>query len=86
MSEHRTTGCTRLLSLIGLAIVPIVAIGCGTRAEKAVIAKPVAPVRPPEVKAETLPPVKFVDITTAAGIRFVHANGAFGEKLLPETM
>src|SRR5208337_3618256 len=75
-----------LLSLIGLAIVPIVAIGCGMRAEKAVIAKPVAPVRPPEVKAETLPPVKFVDITTAAGIRFVLANGAFGAKLLPETM
>ena len=86
MSEHRTTGCTKLLCLIGLAIAPIVAIGCGTRAEKAVIAEPVAPVRPPEVKAETLPPVKFVDITTAAGIRFVHANGAFGDKLLPETM
>jgi|GEM_PF-2770823 len=86
MSEHRTTGCTRFLSLIGLALAPIVAVGCGTQAEKAVIAEPVAPVRPPEVKAETLPPVKFVDITTAAGIRFVHANGAFGDKLLPETM
>ena len=86
MSEHRTTGCTRLLSLIGLALAPIAAIGCGTPADKAVIAEPVAPVRPPEVKAETLPPVKFVDITTAAGIRFVHANGAFGDKLLPETM
>ena len=45
-----------------------------------------APVRPAEVKAETLPAVKFVDITKEAGIRFVHANGASGEKLLPETM
>ena len=34
MSEHRTTGCTRLLSLIGLALVPIVAIGCGTPPRK----------------------------------------------------
>ena len=29
---------------------------------------------------------RFVDVTEAAGIRFVHENGAFGEKYLPETM
>ena len=45
-----------------------------------------APVRPTAVKAETLPAVKFVDVTKEAGIHFVHVNGAFGEKLLPETM
>ena len=28
----------------------------------------------------------FVEVTEAAGIRFVHENGAFGEKYLPETM
>ena len=28
----------------------------------------------------------FVDVTSAAGIDFVHNNGAHGEKLLPETM
>src|SRR5947208_1021130 len=34
-----------------------------------------------------LPPqVRFTDITAAAGINFVHVNGAAGEKLLPETM
>ncbi len=33
-----------------------------------------------------IPAVKFVDITAAAGIRFVHTNGAYGDKLLPETM
>src|SRR5271156_6286015 len=31
-------------------------------------------------------PVTFKDITAAAGIRFVHNNGAFGKKYLPETM
>ena len=36
-----------------------------------------------EVKA---PAVHFTDITRAAGIRFSHVNGAYGEKLLPETM
>lgn len=34
----------------------------------------------------TLPQIPFKDITEAAGIRFVHNNGASGEKLLPETM
>src|ERR687897_304899 len=28
----------------------------------------------------------FVDVTTSAGIRFRHHNGAFGRKYLPETM
>ena len=32
------------------------------------------------------PTVRFTDITADAGIRFVHENGADGEKLLPETM
>jgi enediyne biosynthesis protein E4 len=30
--------------------------------------------------------IRFEDITTAAGIRFTHNNGAFGKKWLPETM
>jgi hypothetical protein len=33
-----------------------------------------------------VPGVRFTDITDKAGIRFVHTNGAFGKKLLPETM
>ncbi len=33
-----------------------------------------------------IPTVKFVDITHEAGIDFVHENGAYGDKLLPETM
>jgi hypothetical protein len=33
-----------------------------------------------------LPAVRFTDVTRAAGVAFVHENGASGEKLLPETM
>src|SRR5262249_51252819 len=33
-----------------------------------------------------IPAVRFTDITEAAGIRSRHTNGAFGKKLLPETM
>jgi len=33
-----------------------------------------------------IPAARFTDITSEAGIRFSHFNGATGEKLLPETM
>src|SRR6266478_1163785 len=33
-----------------------------------------------------IPSAKFTDITSAAGITFIHNNGAYGDKLLPETM
>jgi enediyne biosynthesis protein E4 len=33
-----------------------------------------------------IPTVKFTNITKEAGIGFVHNNGAYGERLLPETM
>ncbi|NNF16726.1 MAG: CRTAC1 family protein [Gammaproteobacteria bacterium] len=32
------------------------------------------------------PDVDFVNVTAEAGIDFVHTNGAYGDKLLPETM
>lgn len=46
------------------------------------LAAPVAPERP----VTAAPRVRFTDITREAGIRFVHRNGAYGDKLLPETM
>src|SRR5262249_30887438 len=33
-----------------------------------------------------IPRARFTDVTKASGIDFVHHNGAYGEKLLPETM
>src|SRR2546421_2271764 len=40
---------------------------------------------PANVLAE-IPLATFTDITTAAGLKFVHHNGAYRDKLLPETM
>ncbi|HEY4039013.1 MAG TPA: VCBS repeat-containing protein, partial [Burkholderiaceae bacterium] len=40
----------------------------------------------PERAAVAPPAAQFVDVTAASGIDFVHHNGAYGEKLLPETM
>jgi enediyne biosynthesis protein E4 len=46
------------------------------------------PVILPAAAPAASPPqhIHFVDITRAAGIRFVHNNGAFGKKYLPETL
>lgn len=46
------------------------------------IAAPVAPAR----ALSEIPEARFTDITGSAGLSFVHNNGAYGEKLLPETM
>lgn len=40
----------------------------------------------PEAANPDIPVAKFSDITSSSGIRFVHNNGAYGDKLLPETM
>ncbi|NOT53567.1 MAG: CRTAC1 family protein [Deltaproteobacteria bacterium] len=52
-------------------------------------AEPVAPaplLLPQEHTATRVPSLPFTDITQVAGIDFVHHNGAYGDKLLPETM
>lgn len=53
--------------------------------------KPIGDIAPeiPEAKQREkvpVPKVVFTDVTAAAGIKFTHQNGAFGSKLLPETM
>jgi enediyne biosynthesis protein E4 len=40
----------------------------------------------PRDLARLIPAVRFTDVTREAGIDFTHVNGAYGEKLLPETM
>ncbi len=48
---------------------------------------PAVAVQPlPRMPTADPPDVRFTDITTGAGIDFVHVNGAAGDKLLPETM
>ncbi len=48
----------------------------------------VTPPEPPVKRSVSLdiPEMKFTDITATTGIKFVHENGAYGDKLLPETM
>jgi hypothetical protein len=44
-----------------------------------------APISPQRSQVE-IPVAKFTDVTAEAGIKLVHHNGAYGDKLLPETM
>ena len=80
-----------LQSLGAIAILAAagVAVFLGTRpwqpqeiVEEADISGPI-----PVPEAAVKPPqIKFTDVTESAGIHFVHQNGAYGERLLPETM
>jgi hypothetical protein len=46
------------------------------------ITAPTAPTR----TVQEVPVAKFTDVTVGSGMNFVHYSGAYGEKLLPETM
>lgn len=46
----------------------------------------VAAAQSPAKPDSKVPVVRFTDITQTAGITFIHQTGAYGEKLLPETM
>ncbi|UHD15910.1 CRTAC1 family protein [Thiocapsa bogorovii] len=45
-----------------------------------------APSRAVTSASDRPPSVRFTDITAEAGIDFVHVNGAYGERLMPETL
>ena len=62
---------------LGRDSVPTVSI------EEAVVTGPVVAAH---TEPQTPPVVVFRDVTAAAGIDFVHTNGAYGDKLMPETI
>ncbi len=68
-----------------LAAASLALTGCNAKPVAPVIADPAAP-RAVTASDLKFPKVFFKDITAEAGIKFHHANGMAGEKLLPETM
>src|SRR5205807_3815101 len=78
-------------SLAALSVIVLVGVGTILWLRRAPAAPPSqvtkisAPVVPERSQAE-IPVARFTDVTKPAGIAFVHNNGAYGEKLLPETM
>jgi hypothetical protein len=72
-------GVATVLVLVGIGIAKLV------RAEP--VDRAIAADAPVAVSRDAVPPtVPFDDVTAASGVAFVHHNGAYGEKLLPETM
>jgi hypothetical protein len=83
----------RALKVSLVIILFAVAIACGVIFWISRPGTPEAPVIPKKeavkIRKESdgiMPEVKFTDVTSAAGIKFKHCTGGYGEKLLPETM
>lgn len=72
-------------ALLATLLVVVVLLNQTLREDEVLIDTPaVSPLSvQPEVRAPT---VQFTDITSESGIRYSHVTGAYGEKLLPETM
>jgi hypothetical protein len=83
-----------LLIRLAYLVIPLAGVGIGMRYwlwSHSGGHKPPAPDVGPALhrgasEKAIVPAVRFTDITQQAGIRFRHTNGAFGKKLLPETM
>jgi hypothetical protein len=74
-----------LAALALLGIGALLVVGRKPAPSPAQVTKLAAPTNPDRPQVE--PPVaRFTDITKEAGVNFIHCNGAYGEKLLPETM
>jgi hypothetical protein len=79
---------------VSLAVLLVVGIAAGGIAVWALWKPPPVVHAPTQVTLPTkrtkpsveVPEMPFADITQEAGIDFVHENGAYGDKLLPETM
>ncbi len=75
-----------VVALLGALVAVLVFVSGGDRpmaVREAVIEAPARHAETPESSAPMLP---FSDISDAAGIDFRHVTGAYGDKLLPETM
>lgn len=82
---YRSLAAVLVLVVLGLALNWYLADKDGAPEDitEAVISGPVVEDAAPP---QSPPGVMFTDITASAGIEFVHTNGAYGDKLMPETI
>jgi len=71
-----------LIALFGAAVLLLQRKAPPAPPRMTTLSSPASPDRP---QAE-VPAARFTDITRESGVTFTHVNGAYGEKLLPETM
>lgn len=82
-SPSRVAVAVGCLALVGLTFGPL---GCKNKTDADKKGKSDVDVPNASARLHIPPKVRFTDITARAGIDFVHNNGSFGLKLLPETM
>jgi len=80
---RRSLAAILLVAAIGLLAYWLVRRSAPAAPQKAIVAGGPQTVNVPTAVAPVVP---FVDVAAEAGITFVHTNGAYGDKLLPETM
>ena len=68
------------------AVVAALAVLRQMRERPPALGDEVAPAPSHTTAAVAVPPLPFTDVTASAGVDFIHHNGAYGERLLPETM
>ncbi|HET6250824.1 MAG TPA: CRTAC1 family protein [Tepidisphaeraceae bacterium] len=75
-----------LLAIAAAVALVLVLVSRSRRSKPANMPAPASASVASEIPTIQPPPVIFTDITSPAGLHFVHNSGATGEKLLPETM
>ncbi len=93
-SDDAVIGRALMWSFVAIGVIVILIVVAGAAVGAYLwLQKPPEPVPTELVAAKArvtthieLPKAVFTDITQEAGIIFVHENGAYGDKLLPETM
>lgn len=85
VSPWLIAGLAALAILLALALANFLVVDKRPSPRVSQVAKLSVPAAP-EVSAAEIPAATFEDITASSGIDFVHYNGAYGDKLLPETM
>jgi len=90
-ADDRVIGRAMRWSAVAFVVMAMLGVGAyliskrKPAAPPAQLTKLAAPTKPDRPQAE-IPVARFSDITKQSGVSFVHNNGAYGEKLLPETM
>src|SRR6266850_231872 len=90
-ADDRRIGTAFRRSVWVIAAVLLVGLAAyfGTRLPREPVRVKEAVLEPPRAQtpaAVAIPPARYTDVTRASGVKFIHRNGAYGEKLLPETM
>lgn len=74
-------------TVVGIVLAGWLVIWLSREGPEPVVERPLAGPEPRQQSpVSAAPPMPFTDITERAGIDFVQVNGAYGERLMPETM